>query len=222
MLDVENPGASRPDPSHIADKVAYTGIAVYSPEILGFLPAGVSHATVAWVAASKPGTRSGRWTSPAPTGTTSAPRHLRARCARRAAGERRDGLRVAGRPVRKGRDRRLRRARVRKPDPGRRAHQELHPHAGRRRDGRSRELDRRTRLRDFALRSRHAAVDPRRRQEARVAERSALRAALQDAARRRTRPDAARHPRGRTRFSSDSADRTALLSASATTAGRRF
>jgi NDP-sugar pyrophosphorylase family protein/aminoglycoside/choline kinase family phosphotransferase len=55
VLDVENPGASRPDPSHIADKVAYTGIAVYSPEILRFLPAGVSHATVAWVAASKAG-----------------------------------------------------------------------------------------------------------------------------------------------------------------------
>ncbi|MGH7344769.1 MAG: phosphotransferase [Candidatus Rokuibacteriota bacterium] len=57
VLDVENPGASRPDPSHVADKVAYTGIAVYSPEILGFLPAGVSHATVAWVAASKAGFR---------------------------------------------------------------------------------------------------------------------------------------------------------------------
>lgn len=55
VLDVENPGASRPDPSHMADKVAYTGIAVYSPEILRFLPAGVSHATVAWVAASKAG-----------------------------------------------------------------------------------------------------------------------------------------------------------------------
>jgi len=55
VLDVENPGASRPDPSHVADKVAYTGIAAYSPEILGFLPAGVSHATVAWVAASKAG-----------------------------------------------------------------------------------------------------------------------------------------------------------------------
>ena len=55
VLDVENPGASRPDPTHIANKVAYTGIAVYSPEILRFLPAGVSHATVAWVAASKAG-----------------------------------------------------------------------------------------------------------------------------------------------------------------------
>ena len=55
VLDVENPGASRPDPSTIANKVAYTGIAVYSPEILTFLPAGVSHATVAWIAASKAG-----------------------------------------------------------------------------------------------------------------------------------------------------------------------
>jgi NDP-sugar pyrophosphorylase family protein/aminoglycoside/choline kinase family phosphotransferase len=55
VLDVENPGASRPDPSTIAEKVAYTGIAVYSPEILAFLPAGVSHATVAWIAASKAG-----------------------------------------------------------------------------------------------------------------------------------------------------------------------
>ena len=55
VLDVENPGASRPDLSRVANKVAYTGIAVYSPEILGFLPSGVSHATVAWVAASKAG-----------------------------------------------------------------------------------------------------------------------------------------------------------------------
>ncbi|HEV8640815.1 MAG TPA: phosphotransferase [Methylomirabilota bacterium] len=55
VLDVENPGASKPDPSTIADKVAYTGIAVYSPGILTFLPAGVSHATVAWIAASKAG-----------------------------------------------------------------------------------------------------------------------------------------------------------------------
>ena len=55
VLDVENPGASRPDPAHIANKVAYTGIAVYSPDILRFLPDGVSHTTVAWVAASKAG-----------------------------------------------------------------------------------------------------------------------------------------------------------------------
>ena len=57
VLDVENPGTSRPDPSTTADKVAYTGIAVYSPEILAFLPSGVSHATVAWIAASKAGRR---------------------------------------------------------------------------------------------------------------------------------------------------------------------
>src|SRR5437867_446662 len=57
VLDVENPGASKPDPTHVADKVAYTGIAVYSPEILSFLPSGVSRATVAWVAASKAGRR---------------------------------------------------------------------------------------------------------------------------------------------------------------------
>src|SRR5574341_435236 len=55
VLDVENPGESKPDPSNAADKVAYTGIAVYSPEILKFLPPGVSHATVAWIAASKAG-----------------------------------------------------------------------------------------------------------------------------------------------------------------------
>jgi NDP-sugar pyrophosphorylase family protein/aminoglycoside/choline kinase family phosphotransferase len=55
VLDVENPGASKPDPANTADKVAYTGIAVYSPDILKFLPPGVSHATVAWIAASKEG-----------------------------------------------------------------------------------------------------------------------------------------------------------------------
>ncbi len=57
VLDVENPGASKPDPTTVADKVAYTGIAAYSPEILSFLPSGVSHATVAWVAASRAGRR---------------------------------------------------------------------------------------------------------------------------------------------------------------------
>jgi NDP-sugar pyrophosphorylase family protein/aminoglycoside/choline kinase family phosphotransferase len=55
VLDVENPGASKPDPQTTAEKIAYTGIAVYSPEILKFLPTGVSHATVAWIAASKAG-----------------------------------------------------------------------------------------------------------------------------------------------------------------------
>src|SRR5438046_613338 len=53
--DGETPGPSRPDPSHVAEKVAYTGVAIYSPEILAFLPSGVSHATVAWIAASKAG-----------------------------------------------------------------------------------------------------------------------------------------------------------------------
>ena len=57
VIDVENPGDSRPDPERIARKVAYTGVAVYSPEILRFLPPGVSHATVAWIAASKAGRR---------------------------------------------------------------------------------------------------------------------------------------------------------------------
>jgi NDP-sugar pyrophosphorylase family protein/aminoglycoside/choline kinase family phosphotransferase len=55
LLDVENPGESKPDPANVADKVAYTGIAIYDPAILDFLPAGVSHATVAWIAASKAG-----------------------------------------------------------------------------------------------------------------------------------------------------------------------
>ncbi|MCX5716796.1 MAG: sugar phosphate nucleotidyltransferase, partial [Nitrospirae bacterium] len=55
ILDVENPGTSIPNPDTIAKKVAYTGIAVYSPEILKFLPSGISHATVAWLAASKAG-----------------------------------------------------------------------------------------------------------------------------------------------------------------------
>jgi len=57
LVDVENPGDSRPDPDTIAIKVAYTGIAVYSPDILKFLPTGVSHMTVAWIAAAKAGHR---------------------------------------------------------------------------------------------------------------------------------------------------------------------
>lgn len=55
ILDVENPGTSTPNPERIAKKIAYTGIAVYSPEILKFLPPGVSHATEAWIAAAKAG-----------------------------------------------------------------------------------------------------------------------------------------------------------------------
>ena len=57
VIDVENPGASRPDPGRVASKVAYTGIAVYSPDFLKFLPSGVSHATVAWLAAARAGRR---------------------------------------------------------------------------------------------------------------------------------------------------------------------
>lgn len=55
VVDVENPGESRPNPDRIARKVAYTGIALYSPRILEFLPKGVSHATVAWLAAAAAG-----------------------------------------------------------------------------------------------------------------------------------------------------------------------
>jgi len=55
IIDVENPGTSMPNPEKIAKKVAYTGIAVYSPEILKFLPQGVSHTTVAWLDAAKAG-----------------------------------------------------------------------------------------------------------------------------------------------------------------------
>lgn len=55
VVDVENAGTSMPNPETSGRKVAYTGIAVYSPEILKFLPEGVSHATVAWLAAAKAG-----------------------------------------------------------------------------------------------------------------------------------------------------------------------
>lgn len=58
VIGVENPGESRSnetDDSRAAIKVAYTGVAVYSPEILDFLPEGVSHATSAWLAASAAG-----------------------------------------------------------------------------------------------------------------------------------------------------------------------
>ena len=40
VLDVENAGEARPDPSTSVEKTAYTGVAVYSPEILKFLPTG--------------------------------------------------------------------------------------------------------------------------------------------------------------------------------------
>jgi aminoglycoside/choline kinase family phosphotransferase/NDP-sugar pyrophosphorylase family protein len=55
VIDVENPGSSKPNPARIARKVAYTGVAVYSPDILRFLPSGVSHMTDAWLAAAKAG-----------------------------------------------------------------------------------------------------------------------------------------------------------------------
>lgn len=55
VIDVENSGTSTPNPERIAKKVAYTGIAIYSSEIFKFLPKGVSHATAAWLAASKAG-----------------------------------------------------------------------------------------------------------------------------------------------------------------------
>ena len=59
VLDVENfrPGLSRPAPPDSAKtkRTAYTGIAVYSPEILDYLPPGVSHVTAAWLAAARAG-----------------------------------------------------------------------------------------------------------------------------------------------------------------------
>jgi NDP-sugar pyrophosphorylase family protein/aminoglycoside/choline kinase family phosphotransferase len=55
VVDVENAGTSMPNPDIVARRTAYTGIAVYSPEILKFLPEGVSHATAAWIAAAKAG-----------------------------------------------------------------------------------------------------------------------------------------------------------------------
>ena len=55
VLDVENAGQSRPDPARVARKTAFTGVAIYSPGILKFLPAGVSHMTAAWLAAAKAG-----------------------------------------------------------------------------------------------------------------------------------------------------------------------
>lgn len=57
VIDVENAGMSIPNPETEGRKVAYTGIAVYSPEILRFLPEGASHATFAWLAASESGHR---------------------------------------------------------------------------------------------------------------------------------------------------------------------
>src|SRR5512135_1163150 len=55
VVDVENPGESRPNPNRIARKVAFTGIAMYSPQMLQFIPKGISHATMAWLAAAAAG-----------------------------------------------------------------------------------------------------------------------------------------------------------------------
>jgi len=60
LLEVERPGAfymgkrARADLSY-AKKAAFTGVALYSPRILDFLPEGVSHVTDAWVSARKAG-----------------------------------------------------------------------------------------------------------------------------------------------------------------------
>ncbi len=55
VIDVGNIETPMPNPEKIAKKVAFTGIAVYSTEILRFLPSGVSHVTTAWMAAAKAG-----------------------------------------------------------------------------------------------------------------------------------------------------------------------
>lgn len=54
VLAVEQP-ALIPGPDNEGTKTAFTGIAVYSPEFLKFLPGGVSHVTAAWLAAAKAG-----------------------------------------------------------------------------------------------------------------------------------------------------------------------
>jgi NDP-sugar pyrophosphorylase family protein/aminoglycoside/choline kinase family phosphotransferase len=51
VIHVERPGATGPPPTPGHRKVAYTGVALYSPEFLRFLPDGVSHVTTAWLAA---------------------------------------------------------------------------------------------------------------------------------------------------------------------------
>jgi len=53
VIDVEKDGEPRPD----AKKVAFTGVAVYSPDILEYLPEGASHVTVAWLCAARAGHR---------------------------------------------------------------------------------------------------------------------------------------------------------------------
>jgi aminoglycoside/choline kinase family phosphotransferase/dTDP-glucose pyrophosphorylase len=55
VVDVERPDGGGPGPVPGHRKVAYTGVAVYSPEFLTFLPDGVSHVTAAWLAAAAAG-----------------------------------------------------------------------------------------------------------------------------------------------------------------------
>jgi NDP-sugar pyrophosphorylase family protein/aminoglycoside/choline kinase family phosphotransferase len=56
VLDVEKRGERKTYPAG-AKKVAFTGVAVYSAEILDFIPKGVSHVTSAWVSAARAGRR---------------------------------------------------------------------------------------------------------------------------------------------------------------------
>ena len=181
------PGAGRREPgrleagsTHVADKVAYTGIAVYSPEILSFLPSGVSHATVAWVAASKAGHRvrafdvTGAYWNDVGDPTTYARGVLdalreRGETVYRSATARCGRLEIDGYVVLESRTEVRDGSRLK-----------LHPAAGRRRLGQPREPDHRARLHDLPLRGRHAAGAPRRREEAHRLERPALRVAFRD------------------------------------------
>ena len=73
VLDVENPGHSRPDPDRIAAEGRLHGRSRLLAGDSGFVPQGVSHATVAWLDAARmetPG--SGPRLPPVRTGTTSA------------------------------------------------------------------------------------------------------------------------------------------------------
>jgi aminoglycoside/choline kinase family phosphotransferase/NDP-sugar pyrophosphorylase family protein len=54
VIGVEMPGRAGPGAPG-ERKVAFTGVAVYSPEIFRFLPGGFSHVTVAWLNASAAG-----------------------------------------------------------------------------------------------------------------------------------------------------------------------
>lgn len=59
VIDVEKPGQSGPRAAPMERKVAFTGVAVYSPEIFQFLPGGVSHVTAAWLNAAAAGRPAG-------------------------------------------------------------------------------------------------------------------------------------------------------------------